>query len=81
LEIDQVVQIAGALAILGAFVAAQAGRVSTGSPSYLWANLFGSGLLAATALYGGQWGFLLLEGVWAGVTFMALVGLLPGGAE
>jgi hypothetical protein len=63
--VDQVVQIAGALLILAAFAGAQAGRLDQRSTSYLSLNLLGSAILAALAAAESQYGFLLLEGVWA----------------
>ncbi len=38
-------------------------------------NLVGSGLLAGLALLGDNWGFLLLEGVWAVVAARGLLAL------
>ena len=61
----QLVQIAGAIAILTAFALAQFGVVNPRSWSYLWLNLVGSAVLAVDAWREEQWGFLLLEGVWA----------------
>ena len=69
---DQVVQIVGALLILAAFAAAQFGRLHVESQLYLWLNLVGSVILAALALHEEQWGFLLLEGVWAIVSAYSL---------
>jgi len=60
----QVIQILGALAILAAFVLAQAGRLRPDSLAYLLLNLTGSVVLALLAYIEEQWGFLLLEGVW-----------------
>lgn len=70
---DQVVQVAGALLILAAFAAAQFGRLDVESKSYLWLNLVGSVILAVLALLEEQWGFLLLEVVWAVVSAYSLV--------
>ena len=69
---DQVVQIVGALLILAAFAAAQFGKLHVDSQLYLWLNLVGSVILAALALHEKQWGFLLLEGVWAIVSAYSL---------
>ena len=69
---EQIVQIAGALAILAAYVLAQAGALDQGSRRYLVLNLAGSAVLAADAWFGAQWGFLLLEGVWALVSGWSL---------
>lgn len=70
--VDQIVQLAGALPILIAFVAAQFGRLQTDATPYLWLNLVGSSILAAVAFAGAQWGFLLLECVWAAVSAWTL---------
>jgi hypothetical protein len=68
-----VLQIAGAVAVLIPFVAVQLGRLSPSAQVYLWFNLAGSGVLAALALIDRDWGFLLLEGVWAAVAAGALL--------
>ena len=62
---DQVVQVVGALLILVAYAAAQFGILDQRSYAYLLLNLAGSSLLAMLAAEERQWGFLLLEGVWA----------------
>ena len=64
----QVVQVLGALLILVGYVVVQAERWSPQSRSNLTVNLVGSAILAVLALLGRQWGFLLLEGVWAVVS-------------
>lgn len=69
----QAVQIVGALLVLSGYVLAQAGRLSDSSVPYLLLNLLGSGALAVLAVIDRQWGFLLLEGVWAVVTAWSLV--------
>lgn len=75
---DQVTQIFGALCILAAFVAAQLGWLGTGSWSYLMLNLVGSAILAVLAWVDTQWGFLLLEGVWAIVSLSSLLWKVQG---
>ena len=70
---DQVVQIAGALMILAAFAALQAGRIGANSGLYLVLNLAGSAILAVLAWIEDQWGFLLLETAWAIVSAWGLV--------
>ena len=58
-------QLAGAIAILVAFAAAQLRLLAIESRLYLVLNLAGSLVLAVDAWHERQWGFLLLEGVWA----------------
>jgi hypothetical protein len=70
---SQVVQILGALAILGAFVAAQLGVFDVRSRTYLWLNLLGALVLSIVAWHERQWGFLLLEGVWTIVSAWGLI--------
>jgi hypothetical protein len=75
---DQVIQVIGALLILAGFAAAQAGMLRVDSRIYLVLNLVGSAILAYLALDGSQWGFLLLEGVWALVSLWSLIRVLRG---
>ena len=70
---SQAVQILGALLILAGFVAAQAGLLRAESRLYLWLNLLGAVILTADAWRGRQWGFVMLEGVWALVSAWGLV--------
>jgi membrane-bound ClpP family serine protease len=83
--VEQAVQIVGALLILVAFAGVQFGRVDPRSPLYLWLNAVGSAILFVLAFIGSQWGFVLLEGVWALVSAHGLVQLArgrePGGAH
>ena len=78
---DQVVQVVGALLILAGFAAAQFGKLDVESKTYLWLNLVGSVILAVLAWHEKQWGFLLLEGVWAIVSAYSLVRGPTGRAE
>jgi hypothetical protein len=75
---DQVIQIVGALLVLAGFVLAQWRVWTTDSWAYLSLNLVGAGILAVLAWVEGQWGFLLLEGVWTLVTASSMVGKLRG---
>ena len=68
-----VVQIAGSLVILIPFVLVQLKRMSPAGRAYLVANVVGSAVLATDAALEAQWGFLLLEGVWATVSAIGLV--------
>lgn len=60
-----VLQFVGALGILVPFALFQVGRISQHHPAYLGMNLFGSTLLAVVAWLDAQWGFVILQGVWA----------------
>jgi hypothetical protein len=66
------VQILGSLLILAAFVAALWGRLEQAGYLYLALNAVGSSALAAEAAISRQWGFLLLEGVWAVVSLSSI---------
>lgn len=66
-------QLAGSLLILVPFVLVQARRMTPSTVPYIVLNLVGSTMLAIDATVGRQWGFLLLEGVWALVSAGALV--------
>jgi hypothetical protein len=70
--VDQVIQIVGALLILAAFTAVQLERMPPDSRLYLTLNLLGSAILAVLAVAAAQWGFVLLEGVWAIVSAWGL---------
>jgi hypothetical protein len=75
---EQVIQVIGALLILAGFAAAQFGWLRVDSRAYLWLNLLGSAVLAYLALHERQYGFVLLETVWAIVSFWGLVRLARG---
>lgn len=76
--VEQVVQVIGSLFILVPFVLVQRHVWATTSRAYVLANLVGSAILAVDAAHGRQWGFLLLEGVWAIVSAAGLVTSLRG---
>ena len=69
---DQLIQVVGALLILAGFAAVQFERMRPDSRLYLALNLAGSAILAVLAWVETQWGFLLLEGVWAIVSAWGL---------
>ena len=73
---DQIVQIVGALLIVAAFTAVQLERMRPDSRLYLALNLAGSAILAVLAVSAQQWGFVLLEGVWAIVSAWGLLATL-----
>ena len=73
-----VLQLIGAFAILAAFIGVQLRKTSPNSYFSLILNLSGSALLAVLALQDRQWGFLLLEAVWALVSAWSLVARVAG---
>lgn len=72
-------QIFGAVMVLGAYALAQFRLLDARSYPYLLLNLIGSGVLAVLALGERQWGFFLLEGVWALISFWGLWDRARGG--
>ncbi|MGX7681620.1 CBU_0592 family membrane protein [Jatrophihabitans sp. DSM 45814] len=66
------IQLFGSLLVLVSFVAAQLGRLEHASPVYLLLNVLGSAALGLSALAEAQWGFVVLEGVWAAVSGWSL---------
>ena len=75
---DQVIQVIGALMILAGFAGTQVGRLRADSLTYLILNLVGSAVLAWLAFDEHQWGFVLLEAVWAAVSAWSLSRVLRG---
>lgn len=75
---NQILQVIGALLVLAGFALAQFGVLGQRSYLYLWLNLVGSAILATMAGITAQWGFLLLEGVWAIVSLGSLIAEVSG---
>lgn len=73
MSVGVLIQIAGSLLVLVPFVLVQLRRMDPATTAYGVLNLLGSGILAADALHGSQWGFLLLEGTWAIVSAYGLI--------
>ncbi len=77
---DQVLQVIGAIMVLSGFTLAQFRVLDQRSYTYLLLNFVGSAVLAVLAYEGKEWGFLLLEGVWAVVSLWGLGMRLRGEA-
>jgi hypothetical protein len=71
--VNQLIQIVGAVLILVAFGAVQFDRMRSDSRLYLVLNFAGSAVLAVVAVRAAQWGFVLLETVWAAVSAWGLL--------
>ena len=75
----QVISVLGALAILGAYIANQVRLIDTSNISYSVMNFIGPAVLTVIAVIEVQWGFILLEAVWALVSLWGIITLLRGG--
>ncbi len=69
----QIAQILGALLILVGFAGSQFGWLDQRSYAYLTVNAVGSAMLAFLGYYERQWGFFLLEFVWAIVSVAGII--------
>jgi hypothetical protein len=76
----QVISLIGALIILAAFGGGQFKLLNTSSLLYAVLNLVGSAILAVIAWIESQWGFVLLEGVWALISLWSTAQILRGGS-
>ena len=66
------IQIGGALLVVAAFVLGQIELIAADGWLYLSGNFLGGALLAASAVLGAQWGFVLLEGCWASASLYGI---------
>lgn len=78
MSVSAVLQLIGALMVLGGFALLQFRVLGQYSYPYLLLNIVGSALLALLAAQGYQWGFLLLEGGWALVALWGLITRIRG---
>jgi hypothetical protein len=74
----QAVQVLGALCVLSGFVLTQFRVLSATSLPYQALNFFGGSILTYFAVRERQFGFILLEGVWALVALWGLIAILRG---
>jgi hypothetical protein len=73
--LEQALGVLGALVILGAYAGLQWGRLDRLGVAFNALNFAGAAVLTVIAVRSGQWGFVLLEGVWA---LLSLPPLLRG---
>lgn len=73
MSVGQVLQVSASLCVLIPFVLVQLGQMDASSRGCLLLNLVGSATLAVDAATGQDWGFLLLEAVWALVSLTSLI--------
>jgi hypothetical protein len=71
--VSVVVQVLGSLIILSAFILAQSSKLDQASRAYLSINALGAATLGIDAIVERQWGFVLLESVWALTSCIGLI--------
>lgn len=67
--VRQLISLAGAFLVLGAYLGYQRGWLDRSDRSYNVMNLVGSALLLWAAILDRSWGFTLLNAVWVVVSF------------
>ena len=75
----QAISVIGALAILLAYAANQFNLIGPANLTYSIMNFVGSAILVVIAAIEVQWGFILLEGVWALVSLWGILTSIRGG--
>lgn len=75
----QIISLIGALLILAAFGASQAGKLGNETVAYQLLNLAGGACLFTTACVTRQYGFILLEGAWVILSAWALRKIISAG--
>ncbi len=81
---NDLLQIVGALLLVGAFAAAQIGWVRPHDLRYLLANLVGGAVLVVIAGAAGQPGFVITNGFWVLISLWGLAQVVrraPGGGS
>ena len=68
----QVISFIGALLILSAYTALQLNRLEAETVTFQILNLFGGTFLCITAIVLRQYGFILVEGLWAVLSAIGL---------
>lgn len=69
----QGISLVGACVVLFAFFMQQQGAWQPGEVRYLACNFVGTAVLTVVAWIGSQWGFVLVEGIWAIVSLRGLI--------
>jgi hypothetical protein len=80
MDLAQVVSIAGAAMVLGAFAALQFHKLGPRNVVYLILNVVGSACLAIAAVIEALWAFVVLNTVWGLVSLRSLVHVALGTA-
>ncbi len=79
--LNQILSIIGSLLVLGAYFALQRGHLTSDARAYSALNFFGAGLMTWVAVAESQIGFILLEGIWALLSFPGMLRKAPRAAK